>query len=387
MKQQLKSKFSSWVEIDLDQIQKNILEIKEKIPEGCKITAVLKANAYGHGAVKVAREAISCGIDTLAISIPEEGIELRNSGIKNAAIYLLSPITPEQIDYVFDFNLVPSISNIEQANLLSQEAAKRGLTININIKVDTGLGRFGIYYDDIAPFLKSLIKLTNLKIEGIYTHFATAEEGDNEFLREQLSRFEKVLAVLEATGINVPLRHTAGSAAIASLPESYFDMVRPGLLLLGIYPSKQLKRDMNLKPALSFKTMVSLVKKVKKGSSVGYGRTYIAKKDTYIALCPLGFADGYPRSLSNRAEVLINGHRFPIIGKICLNNIMVEIGNNNNIHEGDEVILIGKSGHEEITIEELAYKAGTIVDEICLINPRVPRNYLSSRSLQRLRQY
>lgn len=366
------------MEIDLDQVRRNVFQLKEKIPESCKIAAVVKANAYGHGAVEIAKEVVGCGVDILAVSSVQEGIELRVSGIKKASIYLLSPSLTEQIDDVFRFDLTPSISSIEQACELSKKATERKGRIKINIKVDTGLSRFGVDYKEISPFLRGLLNLKNIEIEGIYTHFATAEEGDNEFLREQLSRFVEVLGKAEEMGVNIPFKHAAGSAAIACLPESYFNMVRPGLLLLGIYPSPQLKRDMDLKPVMSFKTKVILLRKVWKGTSVGYGRTYIAKRDTHIAVCSLGYSDGYPRVLSNRGEVLINHRRFPIVGKICLNEMAVEVGNNSNVRVGDEVTVIGRSGQEEITVQELARKAETVVDEICMVSSRVPRIYLKA---------
>jgi len=379
MIQPLKSKFSSWVEIDLDQVRSNVLQIKKGIPEYCKIAAVVKANAYGHGAVEIAKEVIGCGAEVLAVSSVEEGIELRLSGIKQTPIYLLSPFVTEQIDDVFHFDLTPSISNIEQACDLSKKGSESGRSIKINIKVDTGLGRFGVDYNEVVSLLAELSKFKNLKIEGVYTHFATAEEGDNEFLRKQLSRFIEVLGKIEEMGVSIPLKHAAGSAAIACLPESYFNMIRPGLLLLGIYPSDELKQDMDLKPVMSFKTRVILVRKVWREMSVGYGRTYIAKRNTHIAICPLGYSDGYPRILSNRGEVIINQRRFPIVGTICLNNMMIEVENNSNVGIGDEVTVIGRSGQEEITVQELARKAETVVDEICMINPRVPRIYFKGR--------
>jgi len=377
MLRQQVSSFSSWVEVDLDLVRRNVLEIRKWIPQFCKIAAVVKANAYGHGAVEIGKELIGCGIEVLAVAYVEEGIELRLSGIKQATpIYLLSSFTTEQIDDILRFNLTPSISNIEQARILVKEAYKRGERIKINVKVDTGLSRFGVDYDEAGPFLEELSKLENVEIEGIYTQFATAGEGDNEFLREQLSRFKKVLETAEKMGVKFRFKHAAGSDALACLPESYFNMVRSGLLPLGIYSLHQPKRDMDLKPVMSFKTRVVLLRKIRKGASVGYGRTYIAEKDTAIAVCSVGYSDGYPRILSNRAEVLIGHRRYPVAGEISLNAMMIEVGENSNVRIGDEVTLIGRYGHEEITVQELASKAETSVDEICMINPRVPRVYI-----------
>lgn len=375
MAQDQKSKFSSWVEVDLDRLQKNVLQIRKKIPEFCKIAAVVKANAYGHGAVEIAKEVVGCGVEVLAVSSVAEGIELRRSGLE-VSIYLLSSVTTEQIDDVFRFDFIPSVSNMEQVCELSEKATERGGRVKINVKVDTGLSRFGVDYKEMVPFLRELLKLKSIEIEGIYTHFATADEGDIAFLHKQLSRFTKVLKEVAEMGVNVPFKHAAGSSATAYLPESHFNMIRPGLLLLGIPYSQQLQREMDLKPVMSFKTKVILLRKIGKGVSVGYGRTYIAQKDTQIAICPVGFSDGYPRTLSNRGEVLINHRRFPIVGKIALNNMTIEVGNNSNVRVGDEVTLIGRSGQDEITVQELATKAELIVDEICMINPRVPRIYL-----------
>lgn len=369
------SKLPSWMEVDLDQVRGNILQVKEKLPRGCKIAAVVKGNAYGHGAIGIAREAVNCGIDVLAVGTVMEGVELRLSGIKTPSIYLLSSHLKEQADDIFQFNLIPSISNIEQAKELSEQAGNMGRRTKINIKVDTGLTRFGFDYMEI-PSILTVLKLPNIDIEGIYTHFATAEKGNNEFLQEQLLRFREVLKKVEERGFSIPFRHAAGSSATAFLPESHFNMVRPGLLLLGIYPNDQFKQYIDLKPVMSLKTRVVFIRNIRKDVSVGYDRSYDSKEDTRLAVLSLGFSDGYPRPLSNRGEVLIRHHRFPIVGLISLNNIIVDIGNDSDVQVGDEAVLIGRSGQEEITLQELASKAKTIVDEICMINPRVPRIYI-----------
>ncbi len=363
------------MEVDLDQVKKNILQVKEKLPRGCKIAAVVKGNAYGHGAIGIAREVVNCGIDVLAVGTVMEGIELRLSGIRTPSIYLLSSHIKEQADDIFQFNLIPSISNIEQAKELSEQAGNMGRRIKINIKVDTGLTRFGFDYMEM-PSILTVLKLPNIDVEGIYTHFATAEEGNNEFLQEQLLRFREVLKKVEEGGFSIPFRHAAGSSATAFLPESHFNMVRPGLLLLGIYPNDQFKQYIDLKPVMSLKTRVVFIRNIRKDVSVGYDRSYVSKEDTHLAVLSLGFSDGYPRPLSNRGEVLIRHHRFPIVGLISLNNIIVDIGNDSDVQVGDEVVLIGRSGQEEITLQELASKAKTIVDEICMINPRVPHIYV-----------
>ena len=366
-----------WVEINLDAVAHNVRTIKRIVGRNTQIIAVVKANAYGHGAVEVSQVALENGVTMLAVGVVEEGIVLRKAGIK--APILICGLTPEnQLEPLLSYNLVPTICNLQTLETLSKIAGKNGKTAGVHIKIDTGMGRLGIPPPDTLNFVKKIRGMKNIKIDGIFTHLAAADEEDGVYTRMQLDKYKKTLLELEKEGINIPLKHIANSAAILNSSSMYLDAVRPGIILYGLFPSPKTKRTVELKPAAEFKTKIIFLKKISPGKSIGYGRTYTTTKPTKVATLPVGYADGYSRLLSNKAKVLVRGQRAPIIGRICMDLCMIDVTHIPEVRIGDEVILWGKQNSETIWAEEIAEKIGSIVYEvICMVDKeRVPRVFI-----------
>jgi alanine racemase len=337
--------------------------------------AVVKADGYGHGAVQVSKEALECGADRLGVALPEEGIVLRKAGIM-APIQILGEIHPLASLMVIENDLIPTLCSTVVADALGREAGRLGQRIKVHIKVDTGMNRLGLPVNDVPDFMGYLKQYPSLEVEGIFTHFACADDPDSDYTQKQLSSFRKLLSKLESSGSRFSLKHAANSAATIFFPETHLDMVRIGIALYGLHPSEATKNKINLEPVLSLISVVSQLKSVSAGEGASYGLTYKAAKDTKLALLPLGYGDGYTRLFSNKAEVVIAKQRFPIVGNVCMDQSLVEVGEANNIEVGDEVVLIGKQGGQEISADELAGILGTINYEItCMINKRVPRRY------------
>ncbi|HLG29031.1 MAG TPA: alanine racemase [Candidatus Brocadiales bacterium] len=373
----------TWVEIDLDAIAHNVRAVCKKIGEDIKILAVVKADAYGHGAIETSRVLLKNGVELLGVAIPEEGIELRQAGI-NASIIILGSLLPEQLDSVVAFSLTPTICDRLIAKELSYRAQKLHRKLKIHIKVDTGMRRLGVWHEDAVNFVKEIKHLNNLEIEGIYTHLATSDEEDKGFAYEQIGLFINVLKQLDDQNIHIPLKHVANSGAILDMPASYFNMVRPGLVLYGLYPSNSVSRSIRLQPAMTFKTRIAYIKDVQKGVTIGYGRTYKTSKPSRVATLPVGYVDGYSRSFSNRGEVIVNGYRAPIIGRVCMDQCIIDVSAVPDVSIGNEVVLYGKSasgGTEEIPVETAANLIGAIPYEIVsTIGKRVPKVYVSKSS-------
>ncbi|MBC7082308.1 MAG: alanine racemase [Firmicutes bacterium] len=368
-------------EVDLASIGRNIAAIRRRIGPGPEIMAVVKADAYGHGAVQVATTALTSGATWLGVALVEEGVVLRKSGII-APILVFGQLFPSQARRALRYSLSCTVSTYEFAEALSVAATQEGKKGKCHIKVDTGMGRIGVLPRQAASFVRRVAMLPNVEVEGIYTHFATADADDKSFAREQLSRFMEVIETLRTMGVQIQFRHAANSAACVEMPEARLDLVRPGILMYGLSPFsterfQKVKREMDIRPALSLKTRVSFVKRVPAGTPVSYGSTYVTREDTVIATLPVGYADGLSRGLSNRGEVLIRGRRLPIVGRICMDQCMVDAGNL-EVEVGDEAVLIGRQGDQEISAEEVADKLGTISYEVvCAISKRVPRVYSS----------
>ncbi len=366
----------TWAEVDLGVIGRNLRLIKQMVGPHRSIMAIVKADAYGHGAKQVARVALRAGADWLGVAFPEEGAELRDSGIA-APMVVLGPVFPEQVGLALGKDLSVSVSGMELARALEQEAAKRGVWAKVHVKVDTGMGRLGIPLDQALDFLRKLSSLPHLMIEGLYTHLATAEEPNSHFAMEQLSRFLEVDQKARALGIKIPFRHAANSAGLLFFEQSRLDIVRPGIMIYGCSPNPDAPNPLPLGPALSWKTRVAHLKGVEAGESISYGRTFVASGPMKVAVLPLGYGDGLPRKLSNRGEVLIRGHRAPIVGMICMDMTIVDVTSVHGVELGDEVVLVGRQEGQEIRAEEMAQWAGTISYEIlCGIGKRVPRLYL-----------
>ena len=365
-----------WVEIEEKAIRENIRRIQALIGPEIKIMAVLKAEAYGHGAVRVAQIAMEEGIDWFGVATPEEGIALRQAGLKTN-ILVFGPLLPEQAATFCDYNLVSTITMRESAEALSVEACRHNVEMKIHIKIDTGMGRIGFRPEIAKEEIRKILVLPRLKVDGIYSHFATADSPDLTYAEKQLATFRNLLFHLDSEGIKFPLKHLANSGGIINLPASYFDMVRAGIIIYGLYPSPESKQSrLALKPAFSLKTKVVQVKRVPVGTGISYGQFYHTKKETTIATLPIGYADGWSRALSEKAEVLIKGEQYPLVGKICMDQCMVEVGDA-PVQVGDEVVLIGQQGAKQITVDQVASWLDTINYEIiCGISFRVPRVYV-----------
>ena len=361
-------------EIDLSAISNNIKAIKNKI-NSAQIMAVVKADAYGHGALKVSQTALNSGATYLGVGIIEEGIALRNAGI-DAPILVLGGLFPHQASRFIKYNLEATIYDQEGFIALRDAALKSNQKARVHIKLDTGMGRVGCNWTTAVPFIEKVSQQDSLELVGAYTHFATADEVDKSFTYLQLTRFKQVIKQLEAKGISVPLKHTANSAGVLDIPESYFDLVRPGIMLYGYYPSSFTSKSVELEPAMTFKTRILYVKEINRGDSVGYNRAFIAKNNIRVATLPVGYADGYNRLLSDQARVLIHGKYFSTIGQVSMDLLTINLEQNDNIKAGDEVVLLGRQQDETIRVETISEKLNTIPYEVtCAVSKRVPRVY------------
>lgn len=366
-----------WAEIDLSAIENNIREIRRLTKPSAKVMAVVKANAYGHGAVEVSKTVLTNGADWLAVALLQEAVELREAGF-SVPILILGYTPLEQMELVITNDLRQTIYSLEQAEALSSAAGKAGRKATVHIKVDTGMGRIGFLpkQESIDSIIK-IARLPHLEVEGIYTHFAIADAEDKDYSIEQLQYFQWLLDQLAKSGLHISIRHAANSAGLIDLPEAHFDLVRPGLILYGMYPSNEVqKTKLFLRQAMSLKAEVSYVKQVAKGTAISYGCTFVTARHSQIASLPLGYADGYTRLLSNNTDVLIKGKRAPIVGRVCMDQCMIDVTGFEDVAMGDEVVLMGRQENEFISAEEIASRIGTINYEVvCMFSSRVPRVY------------
>lgn len=378
-----------WVEIDLNAIAHNCRQIKDLIGDQVKFMAVVKANAYGHGDVPVAKTVLKHGADKLAVARINEAIALRQAGIDDP-ILILSYTPPERIKELFDFDLIQSIHNIHMAEQFSFKAKKWGKTLKTHLKIDTGMGRLGLNTVsskksndlDINPEAVSealfISKLPFLNHQGVYTHFAQADNDNKTYTQKQLKRFLSFLDQINNQGLDFPLKHSANSAAVIDLPESHLDMVRPGLMIYGLYPSrKNHANKVDLKPAMTLKTRIAQIKEVSSGFKISYGSTYQTENKTKIATLPIGYADGYTRILSSRGVMLIRGQKVPVVGRVCMDLIMLDLGHLDNVVPEEEVVVFGSQNGQTIQVEEIAEACSTINYEVVsTISNRVPRYFL-----------
>lgn len=362
-------------EIDRQAIAHNLRAIKKRVAPA-KVMAVVKANAYGHGVGAAAQLMVEQGVDYFGVARIEEGMELREQGISQP-ILVFGGFFEEQIAEALKFELELTVYDRQRAQLLSQRASDFGKPARVHIKSDTGMGRVGAPWQSTTQLAEQIVELKHIEVVGIYTHLSSSDESDSTYSNMQLARFRKIIADLESKNINIPLKHAANSGAVLNLPESYFDMVRPGVSLYGYYPSAETRRTgLSLKPAMSIKSRVIFTKEVEKDTFIGYNRTYQTVQRTIVATVPIGYADGYNRLLSNRGEVLIRGRRFPVVGRVSMDQITVDVGPASQIRVGDEVVLLGRQGNEAITIYEICEKVNTIPYEVtCWVSERVPRVY------------
>lgn len=362
--------------IDLDALRHNYTEVTRRAG-GRKVLAVVKAGAYGHGAVPVARRLAALGADMLGVALVEEGQELRDAGIRTPVL-VMGPVHPGQAGTVVAAGLTPVVFTGAVARSLSEQACAAGVTVAVHVKVDTGMGRIGVAPDEAAAFIAGTAQLPGMAVEGIMTHFADADLQDKAFASRQMDRFEDLIRSLQERGIEVPLRHAANSAAVLEYGRALLTMVRPGLMLYGYDPLER-SGGFALRPVLSLVSRIAYLKTVPAGVPISYGRTFVTKRASLIATVPIGYADGYSRGLSNRGEALVRGRRVPVAGRVCMDMIMLDVTDVPAVAEGDEVVLIGRAGDERITAADIAAATGTIAYEVlCGISARVPRLVCSS---------
>ncbi len=366
----------TWAEIDLAALASNVRALRSLIRPTVELIAVVKADAYGHGAVPVARTALRAGASRLAVHRLEEGVTLRRAGI-HAPILILGYVPVAAIPTLIRSRLTPTVNTPDVVRALD---AQLTFSYPVHVKVDTGLSRYGLVPEEVLPFVELIRTTRHLRLEGVYTHFATADETDSGPMRVQFQRFLDVLQTLNARGYTVPLRHACNSAATLRFPQAHLDAIRPGVVLYGLSPSTEWPSPIPLHPVLTLKSLVTRVHTLPPGTAVGYGRTFIAKKTTRVALVPIGYGDGYPRLLSNRGAVLIRGRRAPILGRVSMDQIVVDVSHIPDVRVEDPVVVIGRQGEEEIRVEEVAAWAQTINYEITTgITARVPRVYRNAR--------
>ncbi|NIM59964.1 MAG: alanine racemase [Candidatus Aminicenantes bacterium] len=363
----------TWAEINLGAVRFNIKNIQKKLGKDIDLMAIVKCNAYGHGAIEVSRQALDLGVKALGVSSLYEGIELRDV-FKDVPIIVLSSGMSGQAEEFIEYNLSPVVCSWEMTNALADAARKRGTRANVHIKVDTGMGRIGVWHERADEFIRQVYKMPDIEIEGVCSHFATSDEQNLDFARKQFDWFNRCLEKIK--DLPIRFKHISNTGAIFNLPEAHLNMVRPGLSIYGVSPSEYVKGAEKLRPALSLKTKIAFLKSIPKGRTLSYARTYKTKKQMKVATLPVGYGDGYPLSLSNKGYVLIRGKKAQILGAVTMDQIMVDVTGIKDVKTEDVAVLIGKQGNEEITATEVARIAGTVPYEIFTsINKRVQRIY------------
>jgi Alr-MurF fusion protein len=366
----------TWLEIDLSAIGRNTQLVTALVGPDVRVLVSLKADAYGHGALRVARTVLRNGAAWLGVATISEAVPLREAGI-DAPILIFGYVANWQAREVVRHDLRATVYALETAQALSRAASDLGRDVRVHVKIDTGMARLGLRAEDtdrIAAFFQALHELPGIEVEGVFTHFATADSADHTYARRQLDRFHAVLRALEARGLRPPLVHAANSAAMLALPEARFDLVRPGVAVYGLHPSDDVRLPPDFRPALAFKTQVAQVKEIPAGEGVSYGATYITAVPTRIAVLPVGYADGFRRAPANWGDVLVRGQRAPLLGRVCMDQCMVDVTHIPGVRLGDEVVLIGRQGNDALTAEDVARRLGTINYEVVAeLLQRVPR--------------
>jgi len=370
-------KYRSWVEVDLDNFSHNWSEVKRLVAPGVKILQVVKADAYGHGAIEISNIAVKNRAAFLGVANADEGAQLRVSGI-NAPIFILSPATTSEIDEIVKYNLTPSVSDLGFAGELQKRFRKMGARRPIHIEVDTGMGRGGTIHHEAFNMVRECLEFPNIIVEGIFSHLSLSEIEDDDYNRVQWKLFRGLLDKLEENNMRIPIRHMSNSGGILNFPKFKLDMVRPGIMSYGVYPSPAASTKADLLPVMSFKTSVILLRNFPKDCGIGYGKTYVTHKPARIATIPVGYGDGYGFILSNQGDALIRGKRAPIVGRISMDMCAIDVSDVNGCEVGDEVILMGRQGNEYISANEIAKKAKTISYEVlCVLGKRAPRVFIN----------
>ena len=374
----------TWAQVDLDAIVHNFDVITRSLTPGCRPIAIVKADAYGHGAVPVSRALQEAGADFFGVSNLEEAMQLRQGGIGHP-ILILAYTPPEEAARLARYDIIQTVLSLDNAQQLNQAAARCGCTLRVHIKLDTGMSRIGLPCQapgDLPQTVKeaaAICRLDHLRVEGIFTHFASAdEERDDGYTRLQYERFIHVTQQLEQMGFSIPVKHCCNSAATMRYPDLHLDRVRPGIILYGLAPDPSWMQSMwDLRPAMELKTVISMVKTIPAGTPVSYNRTFTTPHPTVVATVPIGYADGYPRAMSGRARMLVNGRFAPVIGRVCMDQCMLDVTGIPDVRPGQTVTVFGREGGAAIPVEEVAALCSTISYEtVCLIGKRVPRVYL-----------
>ena len=379
-------------QIDLDAFEHNVLEIKNKLSDSSRLMGVIKMNAYGHGSGVLGKELERLGASWFAVACVDEGIELRRAGL-TLPILVLGFTSPDQYAQLLEYDITPTVFSYEMACAMNEAAKAWGSVLNVHIKLDTGMGRIGFWVDEES--LEAICKIQALEfinIEGLFTHFACADMNSadaKEVTSLQRERFIWMSEQLKAKGVDIKLHHCANSAGIMNGKDFHEDMVRAGIILYGLYPSDEVDRTaLDLKPVMSLKSHITYIKTLQPGQGISYGYTYVTDKETVVATIPVGYGDGYPRQLSNQGSVLIRGHKVPIIGRVCMDQFMVDITGYTDICEGDEVTLFGYDGDAQIPVEEVAALAGSFNYEfVCDVGRRVPRAYMRNGQVEQVVSY
>jgi alanine racemase len=378
-----------WAEIDLDKLAYNVKQIRKLVGPEVKIAAVVKANGYGHGSMEICGVLLESGADMIAVSSINEAVEIRKE-YKKAQTIVLGYIPTENIEEAIQYGVIQTVISYDQAKIISIEAEKFGMGVSVHIKIDTGMNRIG-FYPDAASILEimAISKLPNIKINGIYSHFAVADERDKSFTHRQFEQFTGFVSKLEAEGLSIPIKHISNSAGVLDMPDMNLSMVRPGIILYGVYPSNQVDRKaLDLKPVMTLKARIAFIKTLQEDGGISYGHAYMGKKGQRIATIPIGYADGYTRLLSNVGEVLVKGQKTHIVGTICMDQCMIDITDIDHVQVGDEVVLFGTDGTHEILVEDVAEKCGKISYELlCNLGRRVPRVYLKNGQVVKTTNY
>lgn len=362
-----------WAEISLGALKSNLRAIRTKIAGGAKFCAVVKANGYGHGAIPVAQEAVRAGADYLAVAVLEEAVALRQAGF-TTPILLLGPTVAEEAEDVVRYDVTQAVTTEKAAQVLSAAALRQHKTAKVHLAVDTGMGRIGVTPEAVGDAAAGIAALPAVELEGLFSHFALADARDKSYAKEQFRRFQCAMAKVEGRGIAIPLRHIANSAAILEMPETHLDMVRAGIVLYGLWPSEEVRRSIDLCPLMTVKAKITCVKDFPKGETIGYGRIFTAPRDMRVATLPLGYADGYTRLYTGKAAVEVEGRRAPVVGRICMDQCMIDVTDIPGITVGDTVTIFGSP---TLPTDEAAAWLGTIHYEVVsMIAPRIPRVYV-----------
>ncbi|UQZ83941.1 Alanine racemase [Paenibacillus konkukensis] len=365
------------VEISLDALRGNLQRFRKVLPAHVKMMAVVKADAYGHGAVEVSREALRCGVEYIAVAFLDEGLELRQAGI-TAPILVLGYTPPEGLEMAWEHDITINVYSNEVLDAFERLQA-REKPLHVHVKIDSGMNRLGLTTETEAiAFIERALHIPGLHVEGLFTHYACADEEDKSYTLEQYRRFDRIVQHFAAQGVAFDYVHAGNSAAAIDSPDLTYNMVRLGISMYGLYPSDEVNRQaIELEPVLSIKTGVVMVKQLPEGAGISYGTVYHTAGEETIATLPIGYADGFSRMLTGKAYALVKGHKKPIVGRICMDQCMMNVTGLDDIHNGEEVVILGKQGEERITAEDHAAWLGTVNYEItCMISHRVPRVYI-----------